>query len=59
MDAVDHRVDGEHLEPVSLRLDHRGIVTDADEQPGGLGHEPRFDAADELPLGEVRNRHFA
>ena len=39
--AFDDRVDGEHLEAVPLGLDHRGIVADADDQPGGRRREAR------------------
>ena len=33
--AVDQRIDAEDLQAVALRLDHRGIVADADQQPVG------------------------
>ena len=35
VDALDERVDGQHLDAVALRLDDRRIVADADQQPGG------------------------
>ena len=43
--AFDDGVDGEDLELVALRLDDRGIVADADEQPGRRGRQARLDAA--------------
>ena len=40
--AFDERVDGEHLEAVPLRLDDRGIVADADDEPGGRRRQLRW-----------------
>ena len=57
VDAFDERVDGQHLEPVPLRLDDRRIVADADEQPGGRRAAGcSLDPRDQLALAEVGDR---
>ena len=60
VDALDERVDGQHLDAIPLRLDHRRIVADADEQPvrRRRRRRPRMRAI-ELALGAVGNGHFA
>ena len=46
VDAFDERVDGQHLEPVPLRLDDRRIVADADEPASRRSwRKPCLDAA--------------
>ena len=53
VDAFDERVDAEDLDAVSLRLDHRGIVADADEQPVRRGRQMLLDAREERALVNV------
>ena len=53
--AVDQRVDGQHLEPVALRLHDRAIVADADHQPVGRWPQHGLDRGDEFGFGEVRD----
>ena len=53
MDPFHDRVDAEHLDAVAQRLDDRGIVADAEEQPVGRRRELLTDARNELALGEA------
>ena len=58
MDALDQRVDGQHLDAIALRLDDRRIVADADQQPlaDSATAEPLADARDQarVPIGRPR-----
>jgi hypothetical protein len=51
--AFDERVDGQDLDAVSLRLDHRRIVANAHEQPVRRRRQLLLDARDEVRLGEI------
>ena len=53
--ALDNGVDREHFDAIALRLDDRGIVADADQNPGGRRKEPPLDAGDQLAFGLVRD----
>jgi hypothetical protein len=50
MDAFDDGVNGEHLDTVPFRLDDRGIVADADEQPWRRGRQELLNPRDQLAL---------
>ena len=51
VNALDERVGREHVERTALWLDHRGIVTRADHDPGWRG-EARRDARDQRTLAK-------
>ncbi len=53
VDALDQGVGGEHLEQVPRRLDDRGIVAEADGDPGGRRRHARAHARDEGVLADV------
>ncbi len=55
MHAFDHRVRGDHVEQVPLRLDHGGVITDADDHPGRRRWDSRPDPLDEGALTKVGN----
>jgi len=59
MDALDDRVDGQHLDAVALGLHHGGVIADADEQPVGRRRKTPLNASDELAFSEIGDRHFA
>jgi hypothetical protein len=53
MYAVDACIDRQHLDAVAFRLDHRGIVADADEHPWRRRRQAGADTGDELALRTV------
>ena len=59
MHALDDRIDREHFDLISDRLDDGRVVADAYQDPAWRGRQPRGDAADEFLLGEIGNGHFA
>ena len=59
MNTLDERVNRDHLDAVTLRLDDRRVVADADEQPRRRRGQPAADTRDELALRAVGNHHFA
>ena len=58
MNALDQRIDRQHLDPVALGLDHRRVVADPDQQPLGRGRQAFADARDELALSHASDRRY-
>jgi len=53
MDAFHHGVHAQHFETIPLRLDHRGIVANANEEPGGRRRQLLLDPGDQLAFREI------
>jgi hypothetical protein len=53
VDALHENIDAQHFETVPFDFNDRGVVADADEQPGRLRHQPLLDAGDELSFCAV------
>jgi hypothetical protein len=59
VDAFDAGIDGEHVDVIALRLDHRRIVADADDDPGRRRRQTLLYARDQLAFTELGNGHLA